>query len=173
MSKARSLGERFLQTGGNLYKSGVDPYQEGGRKKRRRRRVDPNEVVEWITEPVLKTRGPRVGPMRGTLKEHLDRIRPNPAANRRTYPLRISDLGQNLEQTKNWRRGRKGTRLHTQSTGWYLHGPRTGAPRPGRKAAMIRAYTHLALEDFQHPSRKTSQHFLEMFKDLRRQRRER
>ena len=111
--------------------------------------------------------------MRGTLKEHLDRIRPNPAANRRTYPLRISDLGQNLEQTKNWRRGRKGTRFHTQSTGWYLHGPRTGAPRPGRKAAMIRAYTHLALEDFQHPKRKTSQHFLEMFKDLRRQRRER
>ena len=115
----------------------------------------------------------RGGPMRGTLKEHLDRIRPTPDENRRTYPVFISDLGQNLRQTKNWRKGRKGTKLHTQSTGWYLYGPRTGAPRPGRKAAMIRAYTHLALEDFQHPGRKTSKNFLQMFKDLRRQRRER
>ena len=39
MSKARSLGERFLQTGGNLYKSGVDPYQEGGRKKNKKKKT--------------------------------------------------------------------------------------------------------------------------------------
>ena len=174
MPKSKSLAERFIQNGGNLYKSGVDPYQEGGRKKgKRRKRMDPVDAVEYITEPILRNVALRRGPMRGTLKEHLDRIRPPPAANRRTFPLHISDLAQNLQQTKNWRKGTKGTRLHTHSTGWYLHGPRTGAPRPGRKVAMIRAYTHLAWEDFHHPGRKTSKHFLEMFKDLRRQRRER
>ena len=30
MPISKSLGERFLQSGGNLYKSGTYPYQEGG-----------------------------------------------------------------------------------------------------------------------------------------------
>ena len=50
-----------------------------------------------------------------------------------------------------------------------MHGPKAGSPRPGRKAAMIRAYTILALEDFQHPGRKTSKNLIEIFKDARRE----
>ena len=60
----------------------------------------------------------RRGPMQGTLKDHLNRIRPDPIANRRIYPKEVTDLAQTLQKTKNWRKGRKSTRYHTHSTGW-------------------------------------------------------
>lgn len=80
-------------------------------------------------------------------------------------------MAKTLVTHKHWRNDpKKTTRYHTHTTGWYLHGPRAGAPRPGGKTAMLRACTTLAFDEFKHPSRKSGKQVIDVFKDLRRQR---
>ena len=172
MPKSKSLGERFLQQegggggGSKIYSSGTDPYQEGGSRK-------PKEI-NWdyyadLALPTIGEKRKKSSPMVGTRDEHLARIRPDPEDNRRTAHRRNTNLGETLVQTKNWRHTvkNKTTRYHTHATGWYLHGPNAGEPRPGRKAAMIKAYTIAALNDFKHPGRQRSKYFIDLFKEIR------
>ena len=59
------------------------PIEKVVEKNNVRRRYDNEGAVEWITEPILRNVRVRRGPMQGTLKDHLNRIRPDPIANRR------------------------------------------------------------------------------------------
>jgi len=65
----------------------------------------------------------------------LDTIRPN---TKKRQTTRATHLGRALEAARVWRRGDKGTLLHTHTTGWKMHGANVGAPRPGLKAAILR-----------------------------------
>ena len=181
MPKSKSLGERFIrQEGGGggtkkvskVYSSGTDPYQEGGARvrivKRTRGRRANDLDLTGLTDPRLGRRRNVGEPMIGTRAEHLARIRPDVEELRRFTHPKTTDLGETLINTKHWRNSeRKTTRYYTHATGWYLHGPNAGEPRPGRKAAMIRAYTIAALNDFKHPGRRRSKDFINLFRELR------
>ena len=180
MPKSKSLGERFIrQEGGGggtkkvskVYSSGTDPYQEGGARVRivkRGRRANDLDLI-GLTDPRLGKRRNYGGPMVGTRAEHLASIRPDPEELRTFTNRKNTDLGETLINTKHWRNSARNwkTRYHTHATGWYLHGPNAGEPRPGRKAAMIRAYTIAALNDFKHPGRRRSKDFINLFRELR------
>ena len=178
MPKSKSLGERFIrQEGGGggtkkvskIYSSGTDPYQEGGgRRKGTVNFVDVRPYLDLVL-PTIRDRRVIGSKMIGTRAEHLAKIRPNPEDNRRTVNPRNTTLGDMLVHSNNWRKSKRNykTRYHTHTTGWYLHGPNAGEPRPGRKAAMIRAYTIAALDDFQHPGRTRSQHFIDIFREIK------
>ena len=53
------------------------------------------------------------------------------------------------------RKGNKKTSRHGLF-GWYLHGMKAGEPKPGRKAAMLRAYAEKALKAYKRPSSRAS-----------------
>ena len=62
------------------------------------------------------------------------------------------------------RKGNKRTRWHKAIGGWYLHGKDAGKAMPGRRAAMIRAYTEAALRNFKRPSSKASSSWMQAAK---------
>ena len=80
-----------------------------------------------------------------------------PASNRKTReptgPYSITNM---LKRVGMIRKVTKKTRPHTIVGGWYMHGKKAGEPRPGRRAAMIRAYEEKALAAYKRPSSKDS-----------------
>ena len=93
---------------------------------------DPNTDTVMIPP---KRMGPRqrIG---DDVRGFLAKIRP--ASNKKTSgPYSINTMLNNVGMI---RKGNKRARSHTMMNGWYMHGKHAGKPRPGSRAAMIRAY---------------------------------
>ena len=170
MGKSKLLAERFIEQKGKglevkKYTSGTNPYQEGGRRSIKNNIKHNIEEVAELSLPVLhKTTRKKYGPITGSVSEFLKKIRPSPLSLRSPI-YDASDLSEEIEFRGLKRRGKHKTKYHTHTTGWYLHGPYAGEPRPGRRAAMIRAYTGLALDAYKHPGRKVSKAFLQRLRE--------
>ena len=146
--------------------SGIDV---GIRGRRKRKRVtfdlptfDPD--TDTVIIPKKRT-GPRQ-PMGNDIKAFLAQIRP-PSNKKTEEPTGAYSINSMLNKVGMIRKGRKRTRPHTIVNGWYMHGRNAGKPRPGRRAAMIRAYVEKALRIYKRLGSQASSSWLTAAKTQR------
>ena len=104
--------------------------------------------------------------MGNDIKAFLAKIRP-PSNKETAEPTGAYSINSMLNKVGMIRKGRKRTRPHTIVNGWYMHGRNAGKPRPGRRAAMIRAYVEKALRIYKRPGSQASSSWLRAAKTQR------